>query len=173
MPMTQNLANTVVTEVKVIAPASKAISSFGDRFIPIGRPWPYPSSGSIARITFSPWLSYQVKAILHREKFDIIHLHEPLCPTLCTTVLRVSETANVGTFHAVDSRGYSYWEPLTATVLRNLFPKLDGKIAVSESARDFINRHFPGEITPSSLMVSIWTISLTMSCRWKSSTMGR
>ena len=40
-------------EVKVIAPASRAISDFGDRFIPIGRPYPIPSSDSIIRISIS------------------------------------------------------------------------------------------------------------------------
>lgn len=134
-------------EVKIVAPASKPITTFGERFIRIGRPWPYPSSGSVARITFSPWLDFKVKAMLKREKFDIIHLHEPLCPTLCTTVLRVSNTVNVGTFHAVDSRGYTQWKPFTATILKKLFPRLAGKITVSEPAREFINRLFPGDYT--------------------------
>ncbi len=87
-------------EVKVIAPASKAVSTFGDRFIPIGKPRPVPSNGSIARITVSLRLSSRIKAVLDEENFDIIHLHEPLCPMLCTNVLRFSQTANVGTFHA-------------------------------------------------------------------------
>ena len=30
-------------DVRIIAPASKAISAFGDRLIRIGRPWPYPA----------------------------------------------------------------------------------------------------------------------------------
>ncbi len=38
-------------EVKIIAPASKAVSTFGDKFIPIGKPRPIPTSGSIARIS--------------------------------------------------------------------------------------------------------------------------
>ncbi len=134
-------------EVRVIGPASKPVTSFGDRFIAMGRPWPYPSSGSVARITLSPWLSYQAKTVLEREKFDIIHLHEPLCPFLCTAVLIVSETTNIGTFHAMDSRGYSQWKPLTATILKRLFPKLDGRIAVSEPAKKSISRHFPGDYT--------------------------
>jgi phosphatidylinositol alpha-mannosyltransferase len=134
-------------EVKVIAPVSKAASELGSKFIPIGRPWPFPSSGSVARIPLSPWLSYPVKAVLDREKFDIIHLHEPLCPMLCTTVLRLSHIANVGTFHAVDSRGYTLWWPLTVTFLKKWFPKLNGRIAVSKPATEFANKHFPGDYT--------------------------
>jgi len=134
-------------DVRVVTPASKAISAFGDRLICVGRPWPYPSSGSVARVTLTPWLSTQVESLLNREKFDIIHLHEPLCPTLCTTVLRLSRTANVGTFHAVDSRGYSLWKPLTVIFLKKWFRKLDGKIAVSRPAMEFIYRYFPGEYT--------------------------
>lgn len=134
-------------EVIVIAPASKPITAFGGRFVPIGRPWPYPSSGSVARISLSPWLTSQVRAVLDREKFDIIHLHEPLCPALCATVLRESNGNNVGTFHAVDSRGYTMWWPFTVMYLRKWFPKLKKKIAVSRVAMEFSNKHFPSEYT--------------------------
>jgi phosphatidylinositol alpha-mannosyltransferase len=134
-------------EVIVIAPASKPISAFGGRFIPIGKPWPYPSSGSVARISLSPWLTTQVRDVLNREKFDIIHLHEPLCPALCATILRESNGNNVGTFHAVDSRGYTLWWPLTVMYLRKWFHKLDGKIVVSRVAMEFSNKHFPGDYT--------------------------
>ncbi|MFC2001089.1 glycosyltransferase family 1 protein, partial [Chloroflexota bacterium] len=33
-------------EVKIIAPASQAVSDFGDRFIPVGKPRSIPVSGS-------------------------------------------------------------------------------------------------------------------------------
>jgi len=132
-------------EVRVIAPASKAVPTFGDRFIPIGRPRPIPSSGSIARVTISPWLSSRIKPVLSQENFDIIHLHEPLMPMLCTTVLRLSNTANVGTFHAFHgSPGYDFARPFGKLLLKRWFPKLDGRIAVSESAREFVNKYFPG-----------------------------
>src|SRR5512137_1812951 len=65
-------------EVKIIAPASKAVTEYGDRFIAIGKPRPIPTSGSIARITISFNLTSKVKAVLEKEKFDIVHLHEPL-----------------------------------------------------------------------------------------------
>ena len=132
-------------KVKVIAPASKAVSNFGDRFIPIGRPRSIPTSGSIARVTISPRLSSQVKAVLDEENFDIIHLHEPLMPMLCTTVLRFSNTANVGTFHAFGgSPGYNFARPFGKLILKRWFRKLDGKIAVSKPAMEFVNKYFPG-----------------------------
>ena len=134
-------------KVKVIAPASKAVSTFGDRFIPVGKPRPVPSSGSIARVTISLRLAPTIKAILDEEKFDIIHLHEPLCPMLCTTVLRLSQTANVGTFHAYGAIGYSLVKPLNTILLKRWFRKLHGKIAVSKPAMELVNKHFPGDYT--------------------------
>jgi phosphatidylinositol alpha-mannosyltransferase len=132
-------------EVKVIAPASKAISSFGDRFIPIGSPRPIPSSGSIARVTISPWLSSKIKDVLDRERFDIVHLHEPLMPMLCTTVLRLSPAANIGTFHACHGRpGYNFAKPFGKWILKRWFRRLHGKIAVSKPATEFAREHFPG-----------------------------
>jgi phosphatidylinositol alpha-mannosyltransferase len=133
-------------DVRVIAPASKVIPDFGDRFIPIGRPRPVPTgSGSIARLTLSVRLSSRIKEVLEREKFDIIHLHEPLMPMLCTTVLRLSPTATVGTFHATDGRpGYNLGRPVSKFFLKRWFRKLDGKIAVSRPAMEFAHKHFPG-----------------------------
>jgi phosphatidylinositol alpha-mannosyltransferase len=137
-------------DVKVIAPASKTITSLGDMFIPGGKPHPIPTSGSIARVTISPRLPSSVKAMLNEEKFDVIHLHEPLMPSLCFHVLRCSRTVNVGTFHAFDGRGYSFSKPLSPLILKVLVSKLDGRIAVSKPAMDFVSKHFPGkyEIIP-------------------------
>lgn len=132
-------------EVRIIAPASSPVDNFGDRFIRIGTPRPVPASGSIARITISQTLASKVKAVLEEEKFDIIHLHEPLIPMLCTTVLRFSRTANVGTFHAYDSKpSYNWTRPFLKFFLKKWFRKLDGRIAVSSSAMEYANKHFPG-----------------------------
>jgi len=131
--------------VKVIAPASQAVTSFGDRFIPIGKPRPVPTSGSIARVAISPRLTPNIKDVLDEGKFDIIHLHEPLMPTLCINVLRLSHTVNIGTFHAFDGIGYSFGKPISTMLLRRWFCKLDGRIAVSKPAMEFVNKHFPGD----------------------------
>jgi phosphatidyl-myo-inositol alpha-mannosyltransferase len=132
-------------EVKIIAPASSPVTGYGDRFIAIGKPRAIPTSGSIARITISFTLANKVREVLDTEKFDIVHLHEPLAPTLCTTVLRLSRSCNIGTFHAAESRpSYRWTKPLMMSGLfKKWFKRLDGRIAVSKPAADFINKHYP------------------------------
>ncbi len=134
-------------DVRVIAPASRPVTGLGDRFIALGKPQPIPSSGSIARISVSVNLTHRIKAMLDGEDFDIIHLHEPFCPTLCTGVLRFSNTVNIGTFHASRARSYTYWKPYVTIFLKRRSSKLRGRIAVSGSARDCANKHFPGDYT--------------------------
>ena len=135
-------------QVKVIAPASRRVPDFGDRFIPIGKPRPIPASGSIIRITISLRLAATIKAVLDRENFDIIHLHEPFMPMLCTAVLRFSHTVNVGTFHACHGRpGYNFGRPVSTIMLKRRRRKLDSKIAVSKPAMEFASKYVPGDYT--------------------------
>ena len=133
-------------EVKVIAPSSETVNSLGNRFIRIGRPWSIPTSGSVSRIAISQTLFRAVREVLEKENFDIIHLHEPFMPMLCMHVLRLSQTANVGTFHAYDGKpGYNFGKPVSTVMLRRWFHKLDGKIAVSRPAMEFVSEYFPGQ----------------------------
>jgi len=135
-------------EVKVIAPASKTVSSFGDRFISIGKPRPIPASGSICRVTVSIRLAPKIKAVLSQENFDIVHLHEPFMPMLCSAVLRFSNTVNVGTFHACHGfPGYNFGVPISTIMLKRRRRKLHGKIAVSKPAAEFASKHVPGYYT--------------------------
>jgi phosphatidylinositol alpha-mannosyltransferase len=133
-------------EVKIIAPASKANNTIGDRFIRIGTPRPIPVSGSVARVTISLWLESKINEVFEREKFDICHLHEPLMPTLCTTILRLKKSPMVGTFHASGGKPwYTMFSPLAKWYLDRWFRKLDGRIAVSQVALDYVNKYFPAE----------------------------
>ena len=133
-------------EVKIIAPSSKAITTFGDRFIPIGKPRPIPSSGSIVRISISLRLASTIKEVLEREKFDIVHLHEPFMVMLCSAVLRFSNAVNIGTFHAADGNpGYKWGWPIGTMLLKRRRRKLNGKIAVSRSAMNYASKYVPGQ----------------------------
>ena len=85
----------------------------------------------------------KVKSILNEERFDILHFHEPLFPSLPWMVLPLSHSVNVATFHAFYKRslGYWFWRPL----VKGFYNRLNGKIAVSEPAKRFISRYFPGD----------------------------
>jgi phosphatidylinositol alpha-mannosyltransferase len=131
-------------QVRILAPCSnKEALPNTTSIIPLGKTIPYPSNGSVARLTLSYWLMPKIKTILDEEKFDILHFHEPLFPSLPWMVLPLSHSINVATFHAYYRRsiGYSLWKPL----LKKFYNKLDGRITVSEPAKKFVSRYFPGD----------------------------
>ncbi|MGZ6314589.1 MAG: glycosyltransferase, partial [Candidatus Limnocylindrales bacterium] len=74
-------------------------SSEGD-IIRIGKGFSVPSNGSVGTITLSPRYVSQVNTVLARERFDLLHFHEPFVPFLSLVLLRESRSVNVGTFHA-------------------------------------------------------------------------
>ncbi len=132
--------------VKILAPSSSAANSadtpglvrMSKAIVPVR------SNGSIARLTFSPNMQRAIKRELAEGGgFDVVHIHEPMAPVLPLQVLRLSNTVNVGTFHATrrTSTVYRAYKPL----LTRFHRRLDGKIAVSAAARDFVWRAFPGE----------------------------
>jgi phosphatidyl-myo-inositol alpha-mannosyltransferase len=129
-------------EVRIFAPSSRAdVDLDTPDFYRIGSPIAIPLNESVARITLSFHLADRVAALIESERFDVLHFHEPLLPALPMTMLRMSTTANVGTFHAFahSNLGYYYGRAL----LRPYLDHLHRGIAVSEPARAFFNRYFP------------------------------
>jgi len=103
-----------------------------------------PTAGSVARISFSVWQDWRLKSMLENEQFDIVHIHEPLMPMFALTASRFSPSTTIGTFHAFNEgrgRGYMFWKK----VLNRGAIRLNGRIAVSEPAKDFANRYFEGD----------------------------
>ena len=74
-------------------------SSEGD-IIRLGHGFSVPANGSVGTLTFSPRYASQVREMLERERFDVLHFHEPFVPFLSLVVLRESKSINVATFHA-------------------------------------------------------------------------
>lgn len=131
-------------DVKIIAPLhKKEPGQFDENVTVVGRPLPVTYGSTTARIALSPWLPYQVKKVLQREKFDILHMHEPFMPMLSLSMLIESQTINVGTFHASHERSIAY--RLGQPLMRKLSSKLHGKIAVSQPALNYISKYLPGE----------------------------
>ena len=132
-------------EVIVIAPGTAGLSPHrcgpSGNFIPMGRSVPLSAGGSTARVTLSWWLWPRVRRLMARERFDLVHVHEPLAPLLPLMFLHHSKTVNVGTFHAFSDGQHLYrW---SRYALRTWHRRLHGRIAVSEAARTFVAPHFP------------------------------
>ncbi len=129
-------------EVRIFAPSSRADIDFDTReFYRIGTPISVPVNDSVARITLSFHRANQVAAIIEQERFDVLHFHEPLLPALPITMLRMSPTANVGTFHAFAHSNIGYY--YGRGILQPYLNRIHRGIAVSEPARTFFNRYFP------------------------------
>jgi len=145
-------------ETRIFAPSSRSDVNF-DRalFYRIGTPIAIPVNDSVARITLSFHLANKVAAIIEEERFDVLHFHEPLMPALPMTMLRMSPTANVGTFHAFSRSnvGYYYGRPLLKPYLGHLHRAM----AVSEPARAFVGRYFPNfpmRVVPNGIDLSVY-----------------
>jgi phosphatidylinositol alpha-mannosyltransferase len=99
---------------------------------PLGRSLPTASNGSVAPI--APDLPCALRTIraLRDEAFDVVHLHEPLCPGPTMTALLFTERPVIGTFHRAGmSSAYSAFEP----IIRRFAGRLAIRCAVSEDAR--------------------------------------
>ncbi|MSQ41225.1 MAG: glycosyltransferase family 1 protein, partial [Dehalococcoidia bacterium] len=149
-------------QVKILAPSSVPSDALlPDEVIPLGRPVPVPSGGSVARLSLSLWLLPKVRALLRWEQFDIIHLHEPLAPFLPLLVLRESSSVNVGTFHAFHGNTRMYFT--SQRFLRPSFQRLHGRIAVSPPALQYASKYFPAEyrIIPNGIDVARFASGVT------------
>jgi len=117
-------------------------ASEGD-VIRIGKGFSMPVNGSVGTITLSPRFVSQVRAMLERERFDVLHFHEPFVPFLSPIILRLSTSVNIATFHAYGGFSPSY--EFGSKVMKGEAARLHGRIAVSGAAKHFIDRYFPAD----------------------------
>ncbi|HMK96954.1 MAG TPA: glycosyltransferase family 4 protein, partial [Acidimicrobiales bacterium] len=66
---------------------------------PLGASVPTAANGSIAPIAPDPSAALRTIRALRDERFDVVHLHEPLVPGPTLTALLFSDSHLVGTFH--------------------------------------------------------------------------
>ena len=142
--------------VKIVAPCKSADDIDDDDFIPMGRAVPIPSGGSIARVSFSVWLKPQIKQMLEREAFDVVHFHEPFAGLINRDMLSLvdpMQSTAIGTFHTYE--GTRLYKIGAKHLAMPYFRMLQGRIAVSRPAYQFISRQFPGEydIIPNGIQV--------------------
>jgi phosphatidylinositol alpha-mannosyltransferase len=143
-------------------------ASEGD-VIRIGKGFSMPVNGSVGTITLSPRFVSQVRDMLERERFDLLHFHEPFVPFLSPIILRLSTSVNIATFHAYGGFSPSY--EFGSKVMKGEAARLHGRIAVSGAAKHFIDRYFPGDykVIPNGVDVDRFRRAVPLA-RWQDGT---
>ena len=121
--------------VKVLAPGRR-LGHRGDVLI-VGRAVPVRGNGSVARISFGPQVGTVVERALEKFRPDVIHVHEPLVPSVSMhAVLNAGNTPVVATFHSNvgRERTSSLWFRLAIPLVRPVWDGVAQKIAVSHAA---------------------------------------
>jgi phosphatidyl-myo-inositol alpha-mannosyltransferase len=133
-------------EVYVIAPAGdlrRSQTVIPDRFISAGRSFPVPANGSVAHVGFNFFMLQRMNRILEPLKLDVVHVHEPTIPPVGAAATMMSKAPVVATFHAAGAASafYERWRPLAERIMASITLN----IVVSETARQTVIPHFPGE----------------------------
>ena len=120
--------------------------------IPVGRSVIVPANGSLPNIVLSPRSYFRIVRALERERFDVLHLHEPMTPTIGLTTLIRARCPLVATFHASGNLG---WMKGAVPLWGFLVDRIDHRIAVSERARESQSRWLPGEyeVIPNGVLI--------------------
>jgi phosphatidylinositol alpha-mannosyltransferase len=120
--------------------------------IPLGRSVVVPANGSLPNIVLSPRSVPRLREALRDERFDLLHLHEPMTPAICVATLAFAECPMVATWHAAGDLG---WMRAGMPMWGFLADRIETRIAVSRMAAESVERWFgPGfEIVPNGVVL--------------------
>jgi phosphatidylinositol alpha-mannosyltransferase len=120
--------------------------------IPVGRSVIVPANRSLPNIVLSPSTPFKIKRVLARERFDVLHLHEPMTPAICVATLAYARCPVVATFHAA---GHLGWHVLGLPMWGFLMQRIDHRIAVSEQARESVAKWQPApyDVIPNGVQI--------------------
>ena len=111
--------------------------------------------GTETGIGVDPRAWHLAAALFRTHAFEVVHTHEPLMPLVPWFVVRQATAPIVATFHTHRERGHRWYGPYRP-LLAPLMRRVRTRLAVSESARRTVERHFPGhyEIVPNGIDVN-------------------
>jgi phosphatidylinositol alpha-mannosyltransferase len=113
-----------------------------ERIVSLGTSVLAPANASRPHIVLAPLVHRRMRRVLERERFDVLHLHEPMTPAICVSALTLARCPIVATWHATGELG---WMRLGMPLWGFLIGRIDHRIAVSELARASAERYLPGE----------------------------
>ena len=109
-----------------------------------GRTFNVRVNGSVAALALQPAAVARTRRALRDGGYDVVHLHEPLAPSITLAALADHTLPTVGTFHAAGHRTPYRWADVP---LRHIAHRLDARAAVSGPAACLAQRHLGGRYT--------------------------
>jgi phosphatidylinositol alpha-mannosyltransferase len=110
--------------------------------IPVGRSVVVPANGSLPNIVLTPRSVGRIRRVLEQEQFDVVHLHEPMTPSICVATLALARCPIVATHHA---HGELAWMRIGLEFWGFLMDRVDVRIAVSPVAAESAARWIDGD----------------------------
>jgi phosphatidylinositol alpha-mannosyltransferase len=147
--------------VSVLAPA-EFDELLPDFVVSTGKPRAVKYNGSTARLSFGPLVARKVSKWIEEGEFDVLHVHEPLSPSLSVLACWAANGPIVATWHSAMDRSRMM---LTLSKLaQTAMEKVSARIAVSEAARATLIKHVGGDavVIPNGVDVSMFTNATPM-----------
>lgn len=129
-------------EVSVLAPADED-TPVPDYLVSAGGAVPVRYNGSVARLSFGPVVAARAQRWLAAGDFDVVHIHEPITPSVGLIALRLAEAPVVATFHSSQLRSRAM--QIAYPLVRPALERISARIAVSEDARRTVVEHLGGD----------------------------
>lgn len=111
----------------------------------VGRNFTMLYNGADNNITLGLRLEQALRDDFERGRYDVVHVHCPLSPSLPMLAIRAARQPVVGTFHSVSQSHLPF--RLFRPILRPYFDRLAHVIAVSDAARADVLQTFSRPIT--------------------------
>ena len=127
---------------RMLHPRTGRHGALPENVIPVGRSVIVPANGSLPNIVLTPAVYPRLRRILRQERFDVLHLHEPMTPAICVAALTLAECPVVATWHAA---GDLRWMAGAVHFWAFLMDRVDHRVAVSEQAKLSASRWLPGD----------------------------
>jgi phosphatidylinositol alpha-mannosyltransferase len=102
-----------------------------------------PMNRAFVDLTVGFGLRRQMRRLLRRHRFDVLHVHCPNAPTLPLIAIQESRGVTVGTFHS--TAGRSLLQDAFHSHLARIVARLDARIAVSKTAEASSRLYYPGD----------------------------
>ena len=139
--------------VSVLAPA-EFDELLPDYVVSTGKPRAVKYNGSVARLSFGPIAARKVSKWIEDGEFDVLHVHEPLAPSLSVLACWAAKGPIVATWHS--SMDKSRMMLTLSKLAQTAMEKVSARIAVSEAARTTLMKHVGGDavVIPNGVDVS-------------------